>query len=108
MTEAADFRIQVSEAIGEVSAFLLRPPDAWLLYVLAHGAGAGMRHPFLESVSGLLAERGIAPLRSQSPYIDAAGTRPDNPPVLEPNVGAAVAKARELAPDLPLIAGGKS
>src|SRR3954466_13950725 len=103
-----EMQVELGKNAGSVSALLLRPPDAWLLYVLAHGAGAGMRHSFLESVSGLLAEHGIATLRYQSPYIQAGRKRPDSPPVLEATVAGAFAKARELAPELPLIAGGKS
>ena len=59
MTEATDLNLSIGDTIGEVSAFLLRPPDAWLLYVIAHGAGAGMRHPFLERISACLAARGV-------------------------------------------------
>jgi predicted alpha/beta-hydrolase family hydrolase len=103
-----DLQLDVSEAIGSVSAILVRPPDAWLLYVLAHGAGAGMRHRFLESVSGALAERGVATLRYQFPYLEAGRKRPDYPAVLQATVGAAVAKATDLEPELPIIAGGKS
>jgi predicted alpha/beta-hydrolase family hydrolase len=103
-----DIQIQVSDAIGRLSGILVRPTDAWLLYVVAHGAGAGMRHPFLESVSAALAGRGVATLRYQFPYMEVGRKRPDPPGVLEASVRAAVLKARELAPDLPLIAGGKS
>ena len=87
---------------------LVRPADAWLLYVLAHGAGAGMRHRFLETIAGALADRGVATFRYQFPYMDAGGGRPDPPGVLEASVRAAVGRAGEAAPDLPLIAGGKS
>ena len=87
---------------------LVRPDNAWLLYVLAHGAGAGMRHRFLETIARALSERGVATLRYQFPYMDAGGGRPDPPGVLEASVQAAVARAAEAAPDLPLIAGGKS
>ena len=90
------------------SGILLRPPDAWANYVLAHGAGAGMRHRFMESIAHALAERGIATLRYQFPYVEARSRRPDPPGVLEAAVRAAVAKARDATPDLPLIAGGKS
>jgi predicted alpha/beta-hydrolase family hydrolase len=103
-----DIRLVVSDQIGSVSAILRRPPDAWLLFVLAHGAGAGMRHRFLESISGTLADRGIATLRYQFPYVEAGRKRPDYPSVLEATVRAAAAKAAELAPELPVIAGGKS
>jgi uncharacterized protein len=100
--------IQVSDRIGKVSAILLRPSDAWGLCLLAHGAGAGMGHPFLETIARRLAERGLATLRYQFPYMEAGGKRPDSPAVAEATVQAAVAKARELAPELPLMAGGKS
>ncbi len=100
--------IHVGDTIGRVSGILLRPPDAWATYVLAHGAGAGMRHRFMESIAHSLGERGIATLRYQFPYAEAGTRRPDPPGVLEATVRAAVAQARESAPDLPLIAGGKS
>jgi uncharacterized protein len=103
-----DLRLHVSDAIGSVSAFLLRPADAWLLYVLAHGAGAGMRHPFLESVSASLAGQGVATLRYQFPYLEAGRRSPDPPHVLEAAVRAAVMKAADIVPELPMIAGGKS
>jgi predicted alpha/beta-hydrolase family hydrolase len=108
VTEATDLRLDISDDIGEVSAFLLRPPDAWLLYVLAHGAGAGMRHHFLESVAVSLAARGIATFRYQFPYLDAGRRRPDHPSLLEATVRAAVTKAADIVPELPIIAGGKS
>jgi predicted alpha/beta-hydrolase family hydrolase len=100
--------IPVSDRIGTVSSILVRPPEAWALYVLAHGAGAGMRHRFMEEVATALAGKGIATLRYQFPYVEAGGRRPDPPAVLEATVRAAVAAARETAPDLRLIAGGKS
>jgi predicted alpha/beta-hydrolase family hydrolase len=108
VTEATDLRLHINDAIGDVSAFLLRPPQAWLLYVLAHGAGAGMRHPFLEGVSAALAARGIATFRYQFAYLEAGRSRPDIPAVLETTVRAAVARAGEIVPELPIIAGGKS
>jgi predicted alpha/beta-hydrolase family hydrolase len=103
-----DLQLRVGETIGAVSGILLRPADAWAVYVLAHGAGAGMRHRFIESVAQALAGRGIATLRYQFPYVEAGSRRPDPPGVLEATVRAAVARARELVPDLPLVAGGKS
>jgi predicted alpha/beta-hydrolase family hydrolase len=103
-----DLQLDVSDAIGSVSAVLVRPPDAWLICVLAHGAGAGMHHHFLQSFSGILAQRGIATLRYQFPYIQAGRKRPDYPSVLQATVRAAVGKARDLAPELPPVAGGKS
>ena len=100
--------VHVGESVGNVSAILRRPDDAWAAYALAHGAGAGMRHRFMEVMAQALAERGIATLRYQFPYVEAGTRRPDPPGVLEATVRAAVAKARECAPDLPLFAGGKS
>jgi predicted alpha/beta-hydrolase family hydrolase len=108
MTETIDLRLGLGDKLGQVSALLHRPADAWLLYVLAHGAGAGMRHPFLESVSASLARRGVATFRYQFPYLEAGRGRPDPPQILEATVRAAVTKAGELIPELPLIAGGKS
>jgi uncharacterized protein len=100
--------IEVGTTIGKVSGILLRPPDAWATFVLAHGAGAGMRHRFMERIALALAERGIATLRYQFPYVEAGTRRPDPPGILETTVRAAVASAREVTPDLPLFAGGKS
>jgi len=105
---AEERRVTVGERVGEVSALLLKPEGARLLYVLAHGAGAGMRHPFLESMAGRLAERGIATLRYQFPYMERRARRPDPPAVAEATVRAAVEEAARAAPGLPLIAGGKS
>jgi uncharacterized protein len=105
---AEPLEIEVGDRIGSVSGLLLRPADAWLLYVLAHGAGAGMRHRFMETVAEALALRGVASLRYQFPFTQAGGRRPDPPGVLEATVRAVVAAARTAAPTLPLVAGGKS
>lgn len=104
----SEVRIHVGDSIGSVSGILLRPTDSRALYVMAHGAGAGMRHRFMEAVAQSLATRGVATLRYQFPYVEAGGRRPDPPGVLEATVRAAVATARESAPNLPLVAGGKS
>ncbi len=108
MAESSEHRIPVSESIGEVSALLVRPPGARFLYVLAHGAGAGMRHPFLGRMAEALAEVGVATLRYQFPYMERKARRPDPPAVATATVRAAVALAQRLALELPLIAGGKS
>jgi predicted alpha/beta-hydrolase family hydrolase len=100
--------IPVGEHMAAVSALLVRPSDARLLYVVAHGAGAGMRHPFLEALAQRLAERGIATLRYQFPYMERGAQRPDPPAIAEAAVRAAVEEAARIAPDLPLVAGGKS
>jgi hypothetical protein len=91
-----------------VSALLLAPLRARACYVLAHGAGAGMSHPFLEAVAVGLAERGIATLRFQFPYMERRARRPDPPALAQATVRAAVADAARAFPDLPLLAGGKS
>lgn len=93
---------------GTVSALLDRPSSPWLCYVLAHGAGAGMRHALLEAVSRELVERGVATLRYQFPYMEQNRRRPDPPHIAQAAVRAAVKAAREQMPDLPLVAGGKS
>ncbi len=92
----------------EVSALLTLPADARGLYVFAHGAGAGMRHPFMESASAALARHGVGSYRFQFPYMENGRKAPDRAPVLQDTIRAVVADAAEAAPDLPLIAGGKS
>jgi hypothetical protein len=101
---------QIGIAVGDsaVSGLLLRPDDAKALYVFAHGAGVGMNHPSMAGHAEGLAARGIATLRFQFPYMEKGTGRPDPPPVAHAAVRAAVAKAAELAPDLPLFAGGRS
>src|SRR2546428_10759299 len=76
MPPATELRVRVGETTGDVSALLVRPADARLLYVLAHGAGAGMRHPFLEAISQRLAEQGIATLRDQFSHMEQRARRP--------------------------------
>jgi len=93
---------------ARLDAVFLRPEGARLLYVLAHGAGAGMRHPFLVAIAEALAQEGVASFRYEFPYMQDRRKRPDPPAVLHEVVRAAVLAAREAAPDLPLIAGGKS
>lgn len=91
-----------------VSGLLLVPPNARACYVLAHGAGAGMKHPFLAAVANGLAERGIATLRYQFSYMERGSKRPDAPQPAQATVRAAAAEAACLLPDVPLFAGGKS
>jgi predicted alpha/beta-hydrolase family hydrolase len=91
-----------------VSGLLQAPPRARACYVLAHGAGAGMSHPFMAAVAAELAARGIASLRYQFPYMERRAKRPDPPPLAQMTVRAAVAAAARALPDLALIAGGKS
>src|SRR5690606_12669090 len=94
-------------AKGELSALLTRPEGARSLLVFGHGAGAGMRHRFMQDMSACLARAGIATLRYQFPYMEAGSRRPDARPVLLATVRAAVDAARAAAPALPLFAGGK-
>src|SRR5256885_10422694 len=91
-----------------VSARLELPARARACYVLAHGAGAGMEHPFLSAAARELGALGIATLRYQFPYMQRHSRRPDPPPVCHATVRAAVAAAVRLAPALPLFAGGPS
>ncbi len=93
---------------ARLDALFLRPAGARLHYVLAHGAGAGMRHHWLQRMADALAEEGVATFRYEFPYLQDGRKRPDPPAVLHETVRAAVLAAREAAPDLPLIAGGKS
>jgi len=108
MTQSKELRFPVGETSGDVSALFVRPTNARVLYVLAHGAGTGMRHPFLARIADALAERGVATLRYQFPYMEKQQRRPDPPAVACAAVRAAVAAAARAAPGLPLIAGGKS
>jgi uncharacterized protein len=96
------------EGGGEVSALLSRPTKARRLLVLAHGAGAGMRHPFLEKLVDELAGVAVATLRYQFPYMEVQRRFPDTPAVLTATVVAAVRAAAEVVLGLPLLAGGKS
>jgi uncharacterized protein len=107
MTTEKDMRFEVRDA-GEVSAILLRPADARCLLVLAHGAGAGMRHSFMEEMAEELAGAGVATLRFNFPYMEQRRKVPDRAPVPTEAVLAAVRAAAEAAPELPLFAGGKS
>jgi uncharacterized protein len=91
-----------------VSGLLQLPSGAKACYVLAHGAGAGMQHPFLAAVATGLDARGIATLRYQFPYMERRSRRPDPPALCHATVRAAVAEAAARAPAVPLVAGGKS
>ncbi|MGD8278232.1 MAG: alpha/beta hydrolase [Gemmatimonadota bacterium] len=99
---------EASASSGPVSALSLRPDDAWAGLVFAHGAGAGMHHPFMAALADCLAARGIATFRYQFPYMEAGSKRPDRAPVLMKTVRNAVAAAAALWGGLPLLAGGKS
>jgi len=96
------------ENAGSVSGLLTRPSKPHACFVFAHGAGAGMSHPFMETVATGLSDRGIASLRYQFPYMEKGSKRPDAPAVAHAAVRAAVKEAARCCPGLPLIAGGKS
>jgi predicted alpha/beta-hydrolase family hydrolase len=99
--------IAVNEQV-RVSGLMQQPDDAKACLVLAHGAGAGMDHPFMATLARDLEALGIATLRYQFPYTEKRGKRPDPPALCHATVRAAAATAHELAPSLPLLAGGKS
>jgi len=104
---AARVTIEVEKA-QTVSGLLLVPEHPFACYVLAHGAGAGMTHPFMNAVAEGLNQRGIATLRYQFPFMENGSKRPDRPPVALAAVRAAVTAASRLTPTLPIFAGGKS
>src|SRR5690606_35610900 len=109
--QAESTRIEIGEG-ASVSGLFLRPASARAIFVFAHGAGADMSHAFMEDVSASLAQRGIATLRFNFPFMDALSgkrwRRTDPPAVAHAAVRVAVAHARKMAPDLPLFVGGKS
>jgi len=108
MTAAARAITIEAGAAGAVSGLLLAPEAARAAYVFAHGAGAGMEHPFIRKAAEGLAARGIATLRYQFPYMERGSKRPDSPAVAQAAVRAAAARAAQLLPGTPLFAGGKS
>jgi predicted alpha/beta-hydrolase family hydrolase len=101
-------RLSIVAAGQSVSGLLLVPDRPKACLVLAHGAGAGMTHPFMVAAAGELAARAIATLRYQFPYMERASRRPDPPAVAQATVRTAVATAQKELPRLPLFAGGKS
>ncbi|SHN44924.1 alpha/beta fold hydrolase [Chitinophaga sp. CF418] len=102
------FKLDVSPAIGTVSARYIAPARPECIFTLAHGAGAGMDHIFMETLANALSEAGIATLRFNFPFTENKKGRPDSPAVAHATIEAAIKKAHELAPKLPLFASGKS
>lgn len=102
--------LELDIPVGEerVSGLLLRPDNAVALYLFAHGAAVGMNHPTMVANAEGLAERGIATLRYQFPYMEKGGRRPDPPRIAQAAVRAAVDAVVQFAADLPLFAGGRS
>src|SRR5208283_3289914 len=107
-TSSAEPVIIIVDDVHSVSGLLWAPAPARACYLLAHGAGAGINHPFMHAVAAELAGRGIATLRYQFPYMERRAKRPDPPWLAHATVRAAAALALRLAPTLPLVAGGKS
>jgi uncharacterized protein len=107
VTDAEPITVTLDDAV-RVSGLLQAPRQARACVVLAHGAGAGMAHPFMAAVATELAQRGIASLRYQFPYMERGGKRPDPPKLAHATVRAAVAAASWSLPQLALVAGGKS
>jgi predicted alpha/beta-hydrolase family hydrolase len=102
-------KLKISATGHEIVAGLLNAPaNPFACFVFAHGAGAGMSHPFMESVASGLADLGIATLRFNFPYMEKGSRRPDAPGLAHSTIRGAAAHARELYADVPLIAGGKS
>ena len=109
MSSAHAEPVTIAGEVGvRVSGLLQTPSGARACYVLAHGAGAGMDHPFIAAVAAELAQRGIATLRYQFPAMERGARQPDPPQRAQATARAAATAARRLLPDLPLIAGGKS
>lgn len=100
--------IEVSEKLGKVSALAMVPPNAKALLVLAHGAGAGMTHKFMEDVAEEFYARDVATLRYNFPYMEKGGRRPDPPAIAEKTVHQVIAYAHDKFPKLKIFAGGKS
>ncbi|HEY2824474.1 MAG TPA: alpha/beta family hydrolase [Gemmatimonadales bacterium] len=103
-----ELTITVGESVGAVSALLDLPAKPSAVYVLAHGAGAGMTHPFMADIAARLVSRKIGVLRYQFPYMENKKGRPDPPAVAEATVRAAVQAAAKEVPGVKIIAGGKS
>ena len=106
-TKTQELKLDI-ERIGTVSAILTQPDNARACYVLAHGAGAGMRHASMDKIAEGLADRGIATFRFNFPYMENKQGRPDQPAVAHATIRAAVEEAARLCPGLKLVAGGKS
>ena len=106
--KAKSLKIEVSAETGKVSAKYIIPEKPVCIFTLAHGAGAGMDHSFMETLADALAKVGIATLRFNFPFMENKKGRPDSPAVAHRAIAAAIQKARELSPALPLFVSGKS
>jgi len=105
-TRSLSFRI--SPTIGAVSAECMIPEKSICAMTFAHGAGAGMNHSFMVTMSQLLAEHSITTMRFNFPFSENKKGRPDTPAVAHQAIDAAIKKAQKLFPGLPLFVAGKS
>lgn len=101
-------KILVSTSIGEVTGEIFQPDNMESIYVFAHGAGAGMNHPFMTTLAKELAVLNIGTLRFNFPFTEQKKKRPDFPPVAHKTIEAAISRAKKLFPKTALFAGGKS
>jgi uncharacterized protein len=102
------FKIEVSPSAGYVSAKYILPENPTCIFTLAHGAGAGIDHSFMEMLANSLAKVDIATLRFNFPFAENKKGRPDSPAIAHLAIAAAIEKARALNPKLPLFISGKS
>ena len=101
-------KIFVSDTLGSVSAEFIEADSSAALLTLAHGAGAGMNHPFMSTLAKELAHHGISTLRFNFPFIENKKGRPDMLAIAHKTIEAAINKGREFLPGVPLFASGKS
>ena len=104
--KTTSYALKVSDSIGEVSAECITPEKSKCILTLAHGAGAGMHHAFMVALANALAEANIATLRFNFPFAENKKFRPDTPAVAHQTIEAAIVKAQELFPGLPLFVSG--
>jgi predicted alpha/beta-hydrolase family hydrolase len=107
-SKAKNIKFTASKSSGEVSGILALPEKPKFLLLFAHGAGAGMKHTFMEKMSGYLADEGIGTLRYNFPYIEKQKKSPDPAPILMHTIRSAFSAAKKYAGEIPLLAGGKS
>jgi uncharacterized protein len=100
--------LTISPEIGKVSAELITPDKPICVMTFAHGAGAGMNHEFMVTLSKLLAEKDIATLRFNFPFKENKKARPDSPAVAHKTIEAAMNQVHKLFPSLPVFVSGKS
>lgn len=106
--KATSSPLLISEKIGLVSTLSLWPERAKAVIVLAHGAGAGMGHPFMEKLAQKLFSQSIATLRYNFPYMEKKKKMPDVPAVAEKTVGAVLTHVKENYANVPVFLAGKS